>query len=89
MEFIGAINTSYYCERQKPTGPVFVLVTGAYRVAEFDTNTGNFRWHRVVAAAQKTVIEGWLHSKFPRKPVVVEVAAVSGRKKAQKAMAAG
>ena len=75
MESIGAINTSYYCERLKPNGPILVLVTGAYRVAEFDAQTGNFKWHRVVPAPQRSVIENWLNSRFPRKEPVAETAA--------------
>lgn len=65
MQLIGTINTSYYCEQDKPNGPVVVLTTGAYRVAEFDCHTGNLRWHRVVPAPQKSVIESWLNQKFP------------------------
>ena len=65
MQLIGTINTSYYCEQDKPNGPVVVLTTGAYRVAEFDSHTGNVRWHRVVPAPQKSVIESWLNQKFP------------------------
>ena len=65
MQLIGTINTSYYCEQDKPNGPVVVLTTGAYRVAEFDYHTHNVRWHRVVPAPQKSVIESWLTQKFP------------------------
>ena len=82
MEFIGSINTSYYCERHKPNGPILVLVTGAYRVAEFDVHTGNLKWHRVVAAPQRTVIEGWLNVRFPQTEVAIEAAA---RKKVSRA----
>jgi len=85
MEFIGSINTSYYCERDKPTGPVLVLVTGAYRVAEFDVHTGNVKWHRVVAAPQRGVIENWLNERFPQVEVPVEAAT---RKKTARSMAA-
>src|SRR5581483_11838736 len=74
MQSIGAINNSYYCEQDKPTGPILVLVTGAYRVAEFDSQSGNFKWHRVVPAPQRAVIENWLNSRYPRKQVVVETA---------------
>ena len=74
MEFLGSINTSYYCERDKPNGPVLVLVTGAYRVAEFDIQRSAIRWHRVVAAPQRTIIESWLNAHFPQpKPAVSEV----------------
>ena len=83
MQLIGTINTSYYCEQDKPNGPVVVLTTGAYRVAEFDYHTGNVRWHRVVPAPQKSVIESWLNQKFP--PAVAEAPAP---KKARQALAA-
>ena len=85
MESIGAINTSYYCERHSPSGPIVVLITGAYRVAEYDIHTGSLKWHRVVPAPQKSVIESWLTTRFPKKKeVVVETAG----KKARRAMAA-
>jgi hypothetical protein len=86
MESIGVINTSYYCERHKPNGPIVVLVTGAYRVAEYDVNTGSFRWHRVVPAPQRSVIENWLNTRFPQKEVVVETA--TAKKKPARQMAA-
>ena len=79
MESIGTINASYYCERDKPNGPIVILTTGAYRVAEFDGHTGTFKWHRVVPAPQKSVIENWLNSRFPRPEAVAEMTA---RKKA-------
>jgi hypothetical protein len=86
MESIGAINTSYYCERHKPTGPILVLITGAYRVAEYDVHTGSLKWHRVVPAPQKCAIENWLTTRFPmKKEVVVET---STGKKARRALAA-
>jgi hypothetical protein len=84
MESIGVINTSYYCERDKPNGPILVLVTGAYRVAEFDVHTGNFKWHRVVPAPQRSVIESWLNNKFPQTETAVEAAS---RKKARQVAA--
>jgi hypothetical protein len=86
MEFIGSINTSYYCERHKPNGPVMVLVTGAYRVAEFDVQKGNVKWHRVVAAPQRTAIETWLTARFPQQPEVV--AAPPVRKRGARAVVA-
>ena len=86
MQSIGTINNSYYCERHKPNGPILVLVTGAYRVAEFDAETGNFKWHRVVPAPQRSVIENWLNSRFPKKEVAV--AETSTRKKGSRVMAA-
>jgi len=80
MQLIGTINTSYYCEQDKPNGPVVVLTTGAYRVAEFDYHTGNMRWHRVVPAPQKSVIENWLSQRFP---IPVPVAAPAPKKSRQ------
>ena len=88
MQSIGAINNSYYCERHKPNGPILVLVTGAYRVAEFDAQTGNFKWHRVVPAPQRTVIENWLNSRFPRKEVVTETLTSTRKKGARVFVAA-
>jgi hypothetical protein len=70
------INTSYYCERPKADGPVIVLTTGAYKVAEFDHRSGNFNWHRVVPALQKAIIENWVSSRFSQS-VSLELASES------------
>jgi hypothetical protein len=60
------INTSYYCERPKADGPVNIFVTGAYRVGEYDQQNDDFRWHRVVPAPQKAIIENWFSLRFPQ-----------------------
>lgn len=59
------INPSYYCERMKPGGTIFVLTTGAYVVAEYDERTGSAIWQRVVQANQRASIEKWLNDRFP------------------------
>ncbi len=61
------ISPSYYCERNRPGGPIFVLTTGAYVVAEYDELTGSARWQRVVQANQRASIENWLNQHFPPK----------------------
>ena len=61
------INSSYYCERSKPGGPILVLVSGGYVVAEYDERTGTANWQRVVQASQKAQIETWLTRHFPGK----------------------
>jgi hypothetical protein len=67
MENTYVINSSYYCERSKPSGPIIVLTTGAYAVAEYDERTGDAKWKRVVQANQKAIIERWLSQHFPPK----------------------
>ena len=69
------INPSYYCERPKSDGPVHIFTTGAYRVGEYDEQNADFRWHRVVPAPQKAVIEKWFSLRFSQAPAV-EVPAV-------------
>ena len=54
------INPSYYCGRHKPNGPIVVLTTNAYVVAEYDERTGTAKWQRVVQATQRASIENWL-----------------------------
>ena len=61
------INASYYCERNRPGGPILVLTTGAYVVAEYDERTGNATWQRVVQANQSATIEHWLYQHYPPK----------------------
>jgi len=72
MQLIGTINASYYCERHKPSGPILILTTGAYVVAEFAEPSGLIKWHRVVPAPQKNVIESWFNVRFPQRVVAAE-----------------
>jgi hypothetical protein len=65
MPGIQTINDSYYCLRTKPDGPISVLTTNSYMVGQYNVETGNTSWHRVVLAAQKAFIENWLHRHFP------------------------
>ena len=65
------INDSYYCMRSKPDGRVSILTTNSYVVGEYDVNTGDIRWQRVVLANQKIAIQNFLQRHFP---VKVEVA---------------
>jgi hypothetical protein len=60
------INPSYYCERNKPGGTILVYTANAYVVAEYEEQTGNAKWQRVVNAAQKADIEKWLAHRFPK-----------------------
>ena len=59
------INESCYCLRNKPDGPVSVLTTNSYVVGEYNVNTGDIRWGRVVLASQKVQIQNYLHRHFP------------------------
>ena len=65
------INDSYYCMRSKPDGRVSILTTNSYVVGEYDVNTGDIRWQRVVLANQKIAIQNFLQRHFP---VKVEIA---------------
>ena len=65
------INDSYYCMRNKPDGRVSILTTNSYVVGEYDVNTGDIRWQRVVLANQKLAIQNFLQRHFPVKTVVV------------------
>jgi hypothetical protein len=53
MEDRRVINDSYFCGRFRPDGPVAVLTTTQYVVAEYNQHTGDIRWQRVVNASQK------------------------------------
>jgi len=65
------INDSYYCMRSKPDGRVSILTTNSYVVGEYDVNTGDIRWQRVVLANQKIAIQNFLQRHFPVKVEVV------------------
>lgn len=65
MEDRSIINSQYYCGRSKPGGPIMVLTTGGYVVAEYYEHSGQARWKRVVLTAQKAGIEHWLSQHFP------------------------
>ncbi len=67
MEDRRVINDSYYCCRFRTDGPISVLTTTQYVVAEYDERTGTMRWQRVVNATQKEGIHSWLREHFPVK----------------------
>jgi len=82
MEDRRVINDSYYCCRFRTDGPISVLTTTQYVVAEYDEKTGNMRWQRVVNASQKESIHNWLRDHFPVKAAKPEVKpATSGRRR--------
>ncbi len=80
MEDRRVINDSYYCGRMRAEGPISVLTTTQYVVAEYDERTGDIRWQRVVNASQKEGIHGWLREHFPVKAEPIKPV-VSSRKK--------
>ena len=67
MEDRRVINDSYFCCRFRTEGPISVLTTTQYVVAEYDERTGLMRWQRVVNASQKEGIHSWLREHFPVK----------------------
>lgn len=67
MEDRRVINDSYFCGRFRSEGPISVLTTTQYVVAEYDERTGDIRWQRVVNASQKEGIYSWLREHFPVK----------------------
>ena len=67
MQDSHVINSMYYCGRTRPNGPILVLTTGAYVVAEYNERTGSAKWQRVVQASQRANIENWLIQHFPPK----------------------
>lgn len=73
MQESHVINSSYYCERSRPGGPILVMTTGAYVVAEYDAHTGTAKWQRVVQANQRASIENWLAQHFPPEKTLAKV----------------
>ncbi len=67
MEDRHVINDAYFCARMRAEGPISVLTTTQYVVAEYDQRTGDMRWQRVVNASQKEGIHNWLREHFPAK----------------------
>ena len=57
--------------RSKPDSRVSILTTNSYVVGEYDVNTGDIRWQRVVLANQKVAIQNFLMRHFPVKVEVV------------------
>jgi hypothetical protein len=82
MEDRRVINDSYFCGRFRVDGPISVLTTTQYVVAEYDERTGDIRWQRVVNASQKEGIHGWLREHFPVKPETKPAAPVTRKKQA-------
>lgn len=80
MEDRRVINDSYYCCRYRSEGPISVLTTTQYVVAEYDEKTGDMRWQRVVNATQKEGIHNWLREHFPAKNAP-KTAVISSRRK--------
>jgi hypothetical protein len=82
MEDRRVINDSYFCGRFRVDGPISVLTTTQYVVAEYDERTGDIRWQRVVNASQKEGIYGWLREHFPVKPETKPAAPITRKKQA-------
>lgn len=59
---------------------VSVLTGNSYVVAEYNEQTGDIRWQRVVNASQKEGIYNWLREHFPVKAAEVPVIKKTGRK---------
>src|SRR6266436_5429381 len=82
------INDSYYCMRNKPDGRVSILTTNSYVVGEYDVNTGEIRWQRVVLANQKLAIQNFLLRHFPVKAEVPAPAPTPTKETRKKQVAA-
>jgi hypothetical protein len=61
------INDSFYCGRLRDDSTISLMTTGAYVMAEYDEQTGDMRWYRVVNATQKESLHNWLRQHFPAK----------------------
>jgi hypothetical protein len=59
---------------------VSVLTGNSYVVAEYNEQTGDIRWQRVVNATQKEGIYNWLREHFPVKTAAAPVIKKTGRK---------
>ena len=80
MEDRRVINDSYFCGRFRTEGPISVLTTTQYVVAEYDERTGDIRWQRVVNASQKEGIYSWLREHFPVKTAAPKPAPATRKK---------
>jgi hypothetical protein len=74
------INDSFYCGRLRDDSIVSVMTTGAYVMAEYDEQTGEIRWYRVVNATQKESLHNWLRQHFPIKARVAKPRVVTNKK---------
>jgi hypothetical protein len=66
------ISDNFYCGRLRDDSIVSVMTTGAYVMAEYDEQTGETRWYRVVNATQKENLQNWLRQHFPIKARVAK-----------------
>ncbi len=80
------INNMYYCGRVLNDARISVFTGNSYLVAEYSERSGETRWQRVVAAAQKEGIHEWLRTHYPpqngeapKTPSTRKAAAVAGR----------
>ena len=55
--------SSFQFKRTKTEGLIQVLNEGSYVMAEYSEHTGAVKWHRVVLATQKELIEKWLSAR--------------------------
>lgn len=67
MEDRKVINDAFYACRHRAEGPVAVMSTTQYVMAEYDDKTGDIRWQRVVNASQRESVYNWLRQHFPVK----------------------
>jgi len=68
MDNFQVITAGYRCGRSKTNNLINVYNENSYVMAEYNETSGALVWHRAVLAAQKAIIENWLHSHFqPRK----------------------
>jgi hypothetical protein len=57
--------SSFQFRRTKTEGLTHVLNADSYVMAEYSEHTGAVKWHRVVLATQKELIEKWLGEHYP------------------------
>ena len=60
--------SSFRFKRAKTDGLIEVLNEGSYVMAEYSERTGEVKWRRVVAAAQREKIEKWLGEHYQPQP---------------------
>jgi hypothetical protein len=60
-----ALSSSYRCQRVNNNGRMNILNENSYVIAEYNEQTGDIKWLRVVLATQKANIEKWLAEQHP------------------------
>jgi len=68
-------NSTFHSKSSDSGKSILVLNAHNYLMAEYNMNTGQTTWQRLVQATQREKVETWLTQSYPAKPVVKAIPA--------------